>query len=62
MQNHLKERRMEKYLSQTELAVLSGISRSHLNRIEKGHVTPTLELSFRLASALNCSIEDIFTP
>ena len=62
MKCYLKQRRMERYLTQTELAELSGIGQSHLSRIELGKVTPTLELAFKLARALNCSIEEIFSP
>ena len=62
MKCYLRERRMERYLTQTELAELSGIGRSHLSRIEKGRVVPTLELAFRLAKTLDCTIEDIFSP
>jgi DNA-binding XRE family transcriptional regulator len=62
MKCYLKERRMENYLNQSQLAELSGIGRSHINRIEKGHITPTLEIAFRLAKTLNCKIEDLFSP
>ena len=62
MKCNIRELRKQNNLTQKELAELSGIGRSHINRIEKGHITPTLEIAFRLAKTLNCKIEDIFSP
>lgn len=59
---HLRHRRMEKHLTQKDLAQLSGINQAHLSRIELGKVIPSLELAFKLAATLECKIEDIFTP
>lgn len=62
MKCYLKERRMEKYLTQKELAELSGISRGQINRIEKGHALKVyVETALILAKTLNCKIEDIFS-
>jgi len=62
MKCYLKERRMERYLTQTQLAELSGISRSQINRIEKGHASKVyVETALILAKYLNCKVEDIFS-
>ena len=62
MKCYLKERRMEKYLTQTELAKLSGISRGQINRIEKGRAPKVyVETALTLARILGCREEDIFS-
>jgi len=45
----LKELRKKRGLTQRELAQLSGVSRAHINKIERGH----LHLSKRIASKIS---------
>lgn len=53
---------MERYLTQTQLAELTGISRGQINRIEKGHASKVyVETALTLAKYLNCKVEDIFS-
>lgn len=46
-------------LTQEELAAKVGISRVHLNRIENGVQTPSLEISFGLADALGVELDSL---
>lgn len=55
----LKEHRLEKLITQTELAKLAKISRVSVSQIEKGQQKPS-ELTIRkLAKALDVKPEDI---
>ena len=45
--------RRHRDITQDELAVLVGTSRSRLSRIERGRINVTLETVFRLSEALN---------
>lgn len=55
----LKLRREESGLSQVKLAELSGISRTHINKIENGHVqTPGREMREAINDALNIPNDD----
>ncbi len=48
----LKEKRLSYGVSQTRLAVMAGISREHLNRIEAGKVTLTDDMQDKLMEAV----------
>ena len=56
----LRERRMEKHLTQTELAKRLRMSQSYLGQIERGEVLPTVDLANRIAKALVCTTFDIW--
>ena len=60
MKNRLKEVRLERELTQKELADLLQITPSYLNKIENGKRLPNVLLAVRLASILDCKVEDIF--
>jgi transcriptional regulator with XRE-family HTH domain len=49
----LRRLRLERYLSQTELAEKAGISRATVARIEAGEIVPYLRTVRKLAEALN---------
>ena len=53
--------RSEKGYSSEKLAEKSGISSSAINYIENGKRSPTLETLKKLADALDCCIEDLYT-
>ena len=46
------DRRLQYGVSQTKLAVMAGISREHLSRIESGKVAVTEEMKVKLLEAL----------
>ncbi len=48
--------------SQEELADRSGLHRTYISSIERGHRNLSLENIFRLADALNCDPRDLLTP
>ncbi|WOO97342.1 helix-turn-helix transcriptional regulator [Micrococcus terreus] len=62
MENSLKEARERAGWSQQRLADELGVSRQTVISIEKGRYDPSLPLAFRLASAFDCRIEDLFAP
>jgi putative transcriptional regulator len=55
----IREYRMKKCLSQTELANLLGIDRSYLSQIENGK-QPSLKLLERIAETLGRNLKDFF--
>jgi molybdate-binding protein/DNA-binding XRE family transcriptional regulator len=59
-QNHLKEMRLARGLSQAELAVRAGITRQAVFAIEVGKYLPTTAVALHLANVLNCQVEDLF--
>jgi putative transcriptional regulator len=56
----LISRRVKLSLSQQNVADLSGISRSFYTRIELGIETPSLEVAFRIADALQSDTDFLF--
>lgn len=60
LKNKLKLARVEKNLSQDELAKLVGVSRQTINSIETGKFYPTVKLALLLCIALDKKFEDIF--
>lgn len=56
----LKEQREKKHISQNELASAVGVTQRHIAFIESGDRKPSMELAFKIARKLECSIEDIF--
>ncbi len=62
MENSIRERRRALGISQEELARRCGVSRQTVNAIENNKYDPTLSLAFRLAQALACTVDRLFTP
>ena len=60
LKNHLKEVRVEKKLSQAELAELVGVSRNTISSIETGQYSPTAKLALILCIALEMKFEELF--
>lgn len=60
LQNHLKEARTEKGLSQAELAAIVGVSRNTISSIETGQFNPTAKLALVLCIALDKKFEELF--
>lgn len=60
LKNKLKVARVEKDLSQEDLAKLVGVSRQTINSIETGKFCPTAKLALLLCIALDKTFEDIF--
>lgn len=60
LKNKLKQARLEKKLSQTELAHLVGVSRQTISSIETGQFNPTAKLALILCIALDKKFEELF--
>lgn len=60
LKNRLKEARLEKKLSQGQLAELVGVSRNTISSIETGQFNPTARLSLLLCIALDKKFEELF--
>lgn len=56
----LKEIRQEKGYSLDKLSKVTGISKSHLNYIEKNQKEPTITILARIALALNVKVEELY--
>ena len=56
----LKEVREKNNLSLEELSKKTGISRSHLNYIERGEKEPSLSMIIRIAVALNIDEKELY--
>lgn len=52
--------RKDKGISQEQLAVDSGIDRSHMGFIEQGRRKPTLSTLYKIVTVLNISLEQLF--
>jgi len=59
--NHLKTLRIQKGLSQAELAARASITRQAVSSIESNLYLPTTGVALHLASVLSCRVEDLFT-
>lgn len=60
--NKLKEKRMQRKLSQSQLAKASGVSLRMLQKYEQGDrdiKKAQAETVYKLAKALNCKIEEL---
>ena len=60
MNEKMKRARLEKNLSQTELAKIIGVSRQTINMIEKGDYNPTIKLCVGICRALGRTLNDLF--
>lgn len=56
----LKVARVEKSLSQQELADLCEVTRQTIGLIEKGKYNPTLNLCVKIAKVLDLTLNDLF--
>ncbi len=56
----LKIARIEKKLSQQELADLADVTRQTIGLIEKGKYNPTLNLCLKIAKTLDKTLNDLF--
>lgn len=56
----LKLARIEKNLTQQELADLVGVTRQTVGLIEKGGYNPTLSLCIKISKALDRTLDQLF--
>lgn len=60
LKNNVKMVRMEKGLSQQELADMVGVSRNTISSIETGQFSPTAKLALVICIALEKKFEELF--
>ena len=60
LKNNLREIRIEKDISQQQLADIVGVSRNTISSIETGQFNPTAKLALILCIALDKKFEDVF--
>ena len=60
LKNNLKAIRLEKNISQQQLADMVGVSRNTISSIETGQFNPTAKLALILCIALDTRFEEIF--
>ncbi len=60
MNERMRLARMEKNLSQAELARRIGVSRQTINMIENSGYNPTIELCVRICRELDVTLNDLF--
>ncbi len=59
--NHIRRFRFERgELTQQVLADACGVTRQTIIALEASRYTPSLELAFRIAHALDAKLEDVF--
>lgn len=56
----MKMARVEKDLSQEQLANLVGVTRQTINLIESGNYNPTLNLCIEICKALDRTLDELF--
>lgn len=57
--SQIRNVRTQKNISQEQLALLTGIDRSYLGRIERGEVSVTVEKLAQIAHVLNLDIKSL---
>jgi len=61
MKNNLRTYRVRYGWTQHKLAENMEVSRQTINAIENNKYFPSLELGLKLARALDCAVEDLFS-
>jgi len=61
VQNRVKELRLERGLTQEQLADAVGVSRQSINSIERNRYEPSLALALAFARVFGISTDSIFT-
>jgi putative transcriptional regulator len=59
--NNVQKLRKEQGVTQEELAEKVGVSRQTIIAIEKGHYTPSVLLSLKIATVFDHTVEEVFS-
>lgn len=57
---YIKQKRIEKNLTQEQLANLSGVSKSYIGDLERGEKEPTISVLCKIANALDVDIKELY--
>ena len=58
--NQIKQYRLERQMTQQDLAKLAHVSRQSIISIEQGRYVPSLPLALKLAQIFECATDDLF--
>ncbi len=61
-QSNLRQIRIERGYTQTNLAREIGVTRQTINRLEQNNMNTTLELAYKLSNTLQVPVQTIFEP
>jgi putative transcriptional regulator len=61
VENHIRQMRLGREVTQEELAAAVKVSRQTIVAIEKGNYTPSLLLAMNLAEYFSVPVEKLFT-
>ena len=61
MKNTIKVERARNNFTQAELAERVNVARQTIIAIESGRFVPSTTLAFKIAKALNCKMDEIFS-
>ncbi len=56
---NVRKARKKQRISQEKLALMAGIDRSYMSRVERGIVSITLQKAYVIADALECDVRDL---
>jgi putative transcriptional regulator len=62
MRNRVREQRIQRGMSQAELAAALDVSRQTVISIEGGRYLPSLPLAFRIARFFDVTVDKMFDP
>lgn len=57
----IKECRKKAYLTQQQLAEMTGMNDGYISRLETGKVMPTADTLWKIAKAIGCKVDDLYT-
>ncbi|MBU2214031.1 helix-turn-helix transcriptional regulator [Patescibacteria group bacterium] len=60
LKNSIRRLRFDRNMTQEELALRTGVSRQTIMSIERGQTNPSVLLAFKISSALNSPVADVF--
>lgn len=60
MNHKMRNARLEKNMSQGDLAKVVGVARQTINMVESGEYNPTLSLCIKICVTLGCTLNDLF--
>ena len=60
VQNNLQKLRLERNITQEELAKAVDVSRQTINALERGRYLPSVYLALKIAKYFKKSLEDVF--
>ena len=58
---HIKVERIKKNITQEQLAETAKLSEKHVTKIESAKVTPSVYLVYKMANALNVSVDKLIS-